>query len=102
MARLLILLTTAALAGCAAPAVLVEFEHISHPLSGWPVERQSGVGEDDVTQIGAALRYRKAGWYADLGIGANLEGKNGGGFKGPALTGTVRLGYEFQPFAVTP
>lgn len=96
MKRMTLLLLVCLLTGCAAaPTLRVELEHISHPLAGWPVERQKW-SEDDVTQANALLHWERGGWYADAGIGYNLQGRNGGGFYGPALTGTVRAGKEWR------
>jgi hypothetical protein len=97
MYRLLLILAATSLTGCAAPSVLVELEHVSHPLVGWPINPEDGV-EDELTQVSTALRFRKGGLYADAGLGLNLFGANGMGFYGPALTGTIRVGYEFRPF----
>ena len=80
------------LTGCASYG-RVELEHVSHPFAGWPVERQCG-SEDGVTQASAILGWKRGGAYVEAGMGYNLEGKNGGGFYGPAVTGTVRAGYQ--------
>lgn len=89
----------AQLVGCAAPTLLIEADHTSHPSVGWPIEPQSPNGhnvEVDITQASALLRWRKDGWYLDAGLGANLMGRDGGGFRGPVLTGTVRIGREIR------
>lgn len=95
--RALLLAPVLLLAGCAlAPAtVRLEYEHVSHPLAGWPCERQ-GTTEDVLNQVNAIARYEIRGAYVDLGLGRNLQGQHGGGFYGPVLTGTVRAGYEWR------
>lgn len=116
-AAVMLLLTTCV--GCAAPTLLTEVEHVSHPLAGWPVEKQHEYGvaltqyvgpsvyqvstyrmnrEDELTQLNALLHWEGAGWYADAGLGYKLHGRNGGGFYGPAMTGTVRVGKEWRIF----
>lgn len=85
---LLALATSLLLTGCAAPTLLVEAEHVSHPTTGEHHE----VG---LSQANALLRWRHNGWYMDAGLGVNLQGRDGGGFIGSPLTGTVRIGREF-------
>lgn len=94
--RALLALAVMALPGCASTSLLVEAEHISHPLAGWPCEKQKN-SEDGVSQLGALLRFRSdSGLYLDAGMGVNLEGRNGGGMRGPALMGTMRAGIEVK------
>lgn len=81
-----------ALTGCAS-SVLIEAEHISHPTVGRPFEKQ-GAQEDSLTQANLLLRWRQDGWYADIGAGLNLQRDKG--FYGPRITGTARVGHEFQ------
>lgn len=96
------------LPGCATPTLRIEVEHISHPTAGWPfgpehitvpysgdVMLRKSV-EHEVDQANALLHWQSDGWYADAGLGVNLQGRDGGGFRGPALTGTVRVGHEFK------
>lgn len=93
-AAAMLLLTTCV--GCASVSAVTEFEHVSHPLAGWPCESQH-LTEDGVTQVNGLIRWRTAtGEYFDAGLGYNLKGRNGGGFYGPALTGTVRFGKEWR------
>lgn len=89
----LVLLASVLLPACAAPTLLVEAEHVSHPTTGEHHE----VG---LSQANALLRWRRDGWYLDAGLGVNLQGRDGGGFIGSPLTGTVRIGHEFR--LVTP
>lgn len=93
--KLLILCACAVLCGCVPSRFRLEAEHISHPLAGWPLEPQRH-SEDEVSHISAIAAWDHGGWYAEAGIGWNLYGKDGAGFYGPALTGTVRAGYEWR------
>jgi hypothetical protein len=95
--RVVIAVALLLLCACATPTLRIEAEHVSHPLAGWPCEPQH-LSEDDVTQANVLLHWQRRGWYADAGLGWNLQGNGGGGFYGPALTGTVRVGREFNPF----
>jgi hypothetical protein len=92
-------LVVTTLTGCVTPTLRVEVEHVSHPTVGWPVGPQSVNGgnvEHDITQANALVHWERDGWYSDAGLGYNLLGKNGGGFTGPALTGTIRVGHEWK------
>lgn len=94
--KALLAIAILALPGCASTSLLIEGEHISHPLAGWPCEKQRG-SEDGISQVGALLRFRSdTGLYLDAGMGVNLEGRNGGGIYGPALMGTIRAGLEVK------
>lgn len=84
-----------ALSGCASASILLEAEHVSHPLAGWPVEPQRHA-EDELNQVNALVKWQRRGWYVVGGVGYNLYGSDGAGFYGPALTGTVRIGYEIK------
>ena len=88
-----LLLACLLMTGCATHLV-GELEHVSHPLVGWPVSNR--LDEDALTQANLLLRWKfdHDRGYVDAGFGLNLQGNNGGGFYGPALTGTLRLGYE--------
>jgi hypothetical protein len=92
--RFCALIVALLLTGCATSVVL-EAEHVSHPTAGWPCEPQK-LSEDDLTQASALLRWRRGHWYVDAGLGYKLQGRNGGGVWGPAVTGTVRVGREFS------
>lgn len=89
-----LLLVCLAMTGCAS-TIRIEAEHISHPLAGWPCEPQSG-SEDEVNQVLAIASWRGDGPYLDIGLGQKTHGRNGNGFTGPALTGVVRVGYEWR------
>jgi hypothetical protein len=96
------------LAACATPTLRIEVEHVSHPGAGWPFGPEhtlEPVGPDlylrrsvehELDQANALFHWQRDGWYADAGLGVNLQGKDGGGFRGPPLTGTVRIGREFR------
>jgi hypothetical protein len=83
----------ALLTGCAS-AYRLEVEHVSHPLAGQPFGPRTD--EDALTQAHALASWRRGVGYVEAGIGWNLRGEGGGGFYGPALTGTVRAGVEFK------
>ena len=91
---LAILLT---LPGCALMpnTVRVETEHVSHLSAGWPIEKQ-GRTEDGFSMVSIIGRWQMRGAYLEIGEGVNLEGRNGGGFYGPAEVFTARMGYEFR------
>jgi len=89
---LLVLVSTIPACALAPHTLRLEAEHVSHPLAGWPVSGHNT--EDAVTQASALLHWRAGPAYFDAGIGRNLRGANGGGFYGPAITGTVRAGLE--------
>lgn len=91
---LLAALALTALTGCAAlpDSARVEMEHVSHPLAGWPVSAKDT--EDALNQANAILRWQRGRVYVEQGLGYNLKGENGGGFYGPELTYTGRVGFE--------
>lgn len=92
---LAVVLIVHAVSGCAslAPAsTKLEFEHVSHPLAGWPVGARDQ--EDALTQANGLLVWRAERAYVEAGLGYNLRGRDGGGIYGPTLTGTVRAGME--------
>jgi hypothetical protein len=97
MRALIMAASLLALTGCGVmPTHLrVEVEHVSHPLVGWPCTPQAG-SEDGLSQLSGIAAWRGDHAYAEAGLGYNLEGRNGGGIYGPALTGTVRVGYEWR------
>jgi hypothetical protein len=83
--------------GCAtfAPdASRIEIEHVSHPLAGYPSGARAE--EDGLTQVNALARWKSGRFYVEQGIGYNLKGRDGGGFYGPGLTYTGRVGIEFD------
>lgn len=91
------LYTQLMLAGCAlAPnTVRVETAHYSHLTAGWPTEKQKG-SEDGLSVASIVGRWERGPMYLELSEGYNLEGKNGGGFYGPAEITGVKIGYEFR------
>lgn len=82
------------LQGCAAmPAtVRAELEHVSHPLAGWPVSAANT--EDGLSQFNVIGHWRSGRVYVEHGLGWNLQGRDGGGFYGPGLTYTGRVGVQ--------
>lgn len=89
-----LLLTTLALTGCSAmpDSVGVEIHHVSHPLAGWPISADNT--EDGLSQANVIARWQKGRVYAEQGLGYNLQGRDGGGFYGPGLTYTARVGVQ--------
>lgn len=85
-------LAAACCCACVPQRVGVELEHVSHPTAGWPLEPQQG-SEDALTHVQALAQWDHGGAYLALGLGVKVQGENGGGFYGPALTGSVRAGY---------
>ncbi len=84
-------LAALALTGCAVmpTALLIEEEHVSHPLAGWPVGPASE--EDALEQTNLLLEWTSPTTYVIVGVGY----KHGDmGFRGPRLTGTLRAGYR--------
>lgn len=95
MKTLIALTAVATLSGCCASVARIEIEHVSHPDAGPPFS--PSYMEDGLTQINGILRWELGrGIYTEQGLGYNLEGRNGGGFKGPTLTYTGRIGVEFS------
>lgn len=93
MSRIAALLAAAlALTGCsvAPDRVSTELEHVSHPLAGWPVSASNT--EDALTQVNIIARWQTGRFYVEHGLGWNVQGENGGGFYGPGLTYTGRIG----------
>jgi hypothetical protein len=89
-------LLSLALSGCSiAPhTTRIELEHISHPLSGRPFGPR--FEEDSLNQLNVLGRWRRGRIYVEQGLGYNLRGRHGGGFYGPGLTYTGRVGIEFD------
>ena len=87
-------LLLASLQGCSVMPqdVRAEFEHVSHPLAGWPVSADST--EDGLSQLNVIGRWQSGRIYIENGLGYNLQGRNGGGFYGPGLTYTGRIGVQ--------
>lgn len=93
--RAAIILAAALLSACTTlqpDSVRAELDHISHPLAGWPVNASNN--EDGLTQANVIARWQVNRVYVEHGLGWNLQGENGGGFYGPALTYTGRIGVE--------
>jgi hypothetical protein len=91
--RALALTCLLALGGCT--GLRAEYEHISHPMAGPPFGPRSE--EDSLNQVNlcavratAGLRYSV---FGETCLGVKLAD---GGFYGPELTSTVRIGVEFQ------
>lgn len=83
------------LVGCSSlppDSIRAEVEHVSHPLAGWPVSASNT--EDGLSQANVVARWQSGRVYVEHGLGWNLQGENGGGFYGPALTYTGRIGVE--------
>jgi hypothetical protein len=90
--------TVVLLGGCAvAPnTVRVETAHYSHLTAGWPTERQQG-SEDGLSVLSLVGRWDLPnGLFVELSEGVNLEGRNGGGFYGPAEVTGIKVGMEFR------
>lgn len=81
-----------ALSGCMSlpTSVSGEIEHVSHPLAGWPVSASNT--EDGLSQFNLIARWQSGRVYVEHGLGLNLQGRDGGGFVGPGLTYTGRIG----------
>jgi hypothetical protein len=90
-----LLILAVLLSGCAiAPnSARVELEHVSHPLAGWPVSANNT--EDGLSQLNVIGHWQSGRVYVEQGLGYNLQGENGGGFYGPGLTYTGRIGVQF-------
>jgi len=92
--KTIIILAALALGGCAAmpDRAGLELEHVSHPLAGWPVSANNT--EDGLSQVNAMLKWKRGRVYMEQGIGYNLQGRDGGGFYGPSLMYTGRIGVD--------
>lgn len=91
----LVLLIIVACSGCVVmpDSAGAELEHVSHPLAGWPVSADNT--EDGLSQINAYAKWHISQHvYVEQALGYNLQGTGGGGFYGPALTYTGRIGVE--------
>lgn len=71
----------------------MELEHVSHPLAGWPVSANNT--EDGLSQANVILHWQSGRVYVENALGYNLQGAGGGGFAGPGLTYTGRIGVQF-------
>lgn len=94
MTKIAVLAAALALTGCvSAPhSVSTEIEHVSHPLAGWPVSASNT--EDALSQANVIARWENGRVYVEHGLGYNLQGRDGGGFYGPGLTYTGRVGVK--------
>lgn len=90
----LIAVAALALTGCSVmpDSVSTEIEHVSHPLAGWPVSASNT--EDALSQANIIARWESGRVYVEHGLGYNLQGRDGGGFYGPGLTYTGRVGVK--------
>jgi hypothetical protein len=90
--KTLALLIALSMTGCAVipDSTRLELEHVSHPLAGWPVSANNT--EDGLSQVNLITHWQSGRVYVEQGLGYNLQGENGGGFYGPELTYTGRIG----------
>jgi hypothetical protein len=90
--KTLALLIALSMTGCAVipDSTRLELEHVSHPLAGWPVSANNT--EDGLSQVNLIGHWQSGRVYVEQGLGYNLQGENGGGFYGPELTYTGRIG----------
>jgi hypothetical protein len=90
--KTLALLIALSMTGCAVMpnSTRLELEHVSHPLAGWPVSANNT--EDGLSQVNLIGHWQSGRVYVEQGLGYNLQGENGGGFYGPELTYTGRIG----------
>jgi hypothetical protein len=93
--KTLALLIALSMTGCAVipDSTRLELEHVSHPLAGWPVSANNT--EDGLSQVNLIGHWQSGRVYVEQGLGYNLQGENGGGFYGPGLTYTGRIGVQF-------
>jgi hypothetical protein len=93
--KTLALLIALSMTGCAVmpDSTRLELEHVSHPLAGWPVSANNT--EDGLSQLNVIGHWQSGRVYVEQGLGYNLQGENGGGFYGPGLTYTGRIGVQF-------
>lgn len=94
MMRPAILISALFASGCSVlpDSAGLELEHVSHPMAGWPVSASNT--EDGLSQVNAMLKWKRGRVYMEQGLGYNLQGRDGGGFIGPELTYTGRIGVE--------
>lgn len=87
MSKSILALLAVALTGCS--SVRVEWEHVSHPFAGPPFGPQSE--EDSLDTLNVITRKEAGRVYIETGLGYKL---GDGGFYGPGLTFTSRIGVE--------
>lgn len=85
-----VLLVGASLSACS--GMRVELEHTSHPLAGAPFGPRSE--EDSLNTLNVVKRIERGRYYSEIGLGYKI---GDGGFYGPDLTGTVRIGVKLDP-----
>lgn len=85
-----ILLILALCSGCS--GLRVELEHTSHPFAGPPFGDRSE--EDSLNTLNVVKSYQKGRFYTDVALGKKI---GNGGFYGPDLTATVRVGISLEP-----
>lgn len=83
--RSIIVIAAIALTGCS--SLQVELEHTSHPFAGPPFGPTSE--EDSLNTVNVIARRQTGSVYAEMGLGYKT---NDGGFHGPELTFTSRVG----------
>lgn len=93
-----LLVSALALGGCAVvpQTVRVEYEHISHPGAGWPVERQSATVDNTVDHIVLSGGWTLGGVDVTVGVGRKIVPYRESGFKGPKTTGVLRVGRTWR------
>jgi hypothetical protein len=94
MKRILIFTASLALSGCSTvgrvcdeASLGAEYEHVSHPFAGYPFGEK--VEEDALHTVGTIGRCSMGRAYVEGGVGYKVRD---GGFYGPDLTGTLRVG----------
>lgn len=85
-----IVVALAALSCSACAGIKVEHAHLSHPFAGPPFGSQ--IEEDYVDTINVVGRIEMGRFYMEAGPGYKLN--PGGGFYGPELTFSSRMGIE--------
>lgn len=77
-------------------SVNVETLHVSHASVG-SLRCHANCSEDSLTTVNLALQWHPLqGTYVELSEGYNIQGRNGGGFYGPAEVFTARIGHTFN------
>jgi len=71
--------------------IRTEWTHTSHAQVGPPFSARTD--EDSLNTLGVIARWQHNGWYAEMGPAYKLAD---GGFYGPDLAFTSRIGLEFQ------
>lgn len=87
---LILMLLLSMCTGCA--GMRVELEHTSHPFAGPPFGDRSE--EDSLNTLNVVKSYQKGRFYTDVALGKKI---GNGGFYGPDLTATVRVGISLEP-----